>query len=180
MPRRGRRASEWRASRRMSCSPFTNNFYVFCTPMSWNPAFKGLLKSFNDERVRYLLVGGYAVILHGHPRSTIDLDLWIEPSEANAASIIAACETVGLVVPPVPAHHLSQPNQVIRMGVEPQRIDLITTLPGLEFSPCWERRRLMRAGGLEVPVIDLASLRITKLASGRFQDLADLENLPEA
>jgi hypothetical protein len=89
--------------------------------MGWDPTFKRLLKSFNAEQVRYLLVGGYAVILHGYPRSTIDLDLWVEPSEDNARSI----------------------------------------------------------DGLEVPVIDLASLRITKKASGRLQDLADLERLPE-
>jgi hypothetical protein len=89
--------------------------------MGWDPTFKRLLKSFNAEQVRYLPVGGYAVILHGYPRSTIDLDLWVEPSEDNARSI----------------------------------------------------------DGLEVPVIDLASLRITKKASGRLQDLADLERLPE-
>lgn len=147
--------------------------------MAWNPAFKRLLKSFNAERVRYLLVGGYAVILHGHPRSTIDLDLWVEPSEANASAIAAACQAVGLVLPPVPAQLLAQPNQVIRIGVEPQRVDLITSLPEVTFTDCWARRRLMTADGLEVPVIDLASLRITKRASGRFQDLADLENLPE-
>ena len=147
--------------------------------MAWDPRFKQLLKSFNAERVRFLLVGGYAVILHGYPRSTIDLDLWVEPSDENASRIITACESVGLIVPPVPARSLAQPSQVIRIGVEPLRIDLITTLPSVEFSSCWDRRRIMIVDGIEVPVIDLASLRETKRASGRLQDLADLEKLPE-
>jgi len=137
------------------------------------------LKSFNAERVRYLLVGGYAVILHGYPRSTIDLDLWVDPSEDNARSIVDSCEGIGLIVPPVPAKCLAAPNQVIRIGIDPLRIDLITSLPGLEFRSCWNRRHPMLIHGVEVPVIDLASLRITKKASGRLQDLADLERLPE-
>ena len=146
---------------------------------SWIPAFKELLKSFNAEKVRYLLVGGYAVIFHGHPRSTIDLDLWVEPSESNAESIRTACEAADIFIPLVAFESLKTPNQVIRVGVEPLRVDLITTLPELEFTACWGKRKLMVVDGIEVPVIDLASLRVTKKASGRFQDLADLENLPE-
>ena len=148
--------------------------------MAWDQKYKRLLKSFNAERVRYLLVGGYAVILHGHPRSTIDLDLWVEPSDENADAIVAACRGVDIIVPPVPANCLRLPNQVIRVGVAPNQVDLITTLPGVDFADCWRRQQRMFVDGIEVAVIDLRSLRKTKLATGRFQDLADLEKLPEA
>ena len=126
------------------------------------------------------MIGGYAVILHGHPRSTIDLDLWIEPDEANADRIREAFSELDVLISPVQANHLSAPNQLIRVGIEPHRVDLLTTLPELDFSSCWHQRKMVETGGVVIPLIDLESLRITKKASGRFQDLADLENLPEA
>lgn len=108
------------------------------------------------------------------------MDLWVEPSQENARSIVNSCEMVGLIVPPIPAKSLAAPNQIVRIGIEPLRIDLMTSLPGVEFQKCWGQRRMMFIDGLEVPVIDLASLRTTKMASGRLQDLADLERLPDA
>jgi len=126
------------------------------------------------------LVGGHAVALHGHPRNTIDLDLWICPDEENALAVKAACERVDLFLTVLAFESIKNPGHVIRLGVEPVKVDLITSLPQLDFDTCWSRRRVMLVDGIEIPVIDLASLRQTKRASGRFQDLADLENLPEA
>jgi hypothetical protein len=148
--------------------------------MDFHPSYSQLLNAFHSERVRFLLVGGYALAMHGYVRHTIDLDLWVEPTERNARAIEQACDSCGVILPPVARSNLRSPSQLIRIGVPPVVIDLLTGISGLDFELCHPRRLIKRVGGIEIPTLCLSDLRTGKKASGRLQDLADLEKLPEA
>lgn len=145
--------------------------------MEWPHDFKTLLSAFNAENVRYLLIGGYAVAHHGHPRFTADLDLWIEPSESNSKRIRSALESMEITLPPVAFSNLQSKGQLIRLGTDPTRVDLLTSIPELEFEASYSRADFDMIGGVKVPVINLGDLITTKKATGRFQDLADVEAL---
>lgn len=144
-----------------------------------NPDFREFIESLNDNGVRYLVVGGYAVAFHGHPRYTKDFDVWIEMSEANAARMVAALEQFGFGSLGLTAADFLVPDQIIQLGYPPNRIDILTTLPGVEFSECYPSRIVVDIDGLPVNFIDLENLKRTKRASGRLQDLADLEYLEQ-
>lgn len=144
-----------------------------------NPDFREFIESLNDNGVRYLVVGGYAVALHGHPRYTKDFDVWIEMSETNAARMVAALEQFGFGSLGLTAEDFLVPDQIIQLGYPPNRIDILTTLPGVEFSECYLSRIVVDIDGLPVNFIDLENLKRTKRASGRLQDLADLEYLEQ-
>jgi hypothetical protein len=145
--------------------------------MTLNPDFKDFIKSLNDSGVRHLVVGGYAVALHGHPRYTKDLDVWIERTEENARRVVRALEAFGFGSLGLSADDFLADDQIIQLGYPPVRIDILTSLPGVEFEACYAARVETPADGLPVSFIDLANLRKAKTASGRLQDLADLENL---
>ncbi len=142
-----------------------------------NRDFKEFIQSLNDNGVRYLVVGAYAVAFHGYPRYTKDLDAWIEPTAENAARLIAALERFGFVSLGLKADDFLVPDQVIQLGYPPIRIDILTTLPGVDFSECYASRIVSEIDGVAVHFIDLEHLKQTKRVSGRLQDLADLENL---
>jgi len=142
-----------------------------------NPDFKEFIQSLNDNGVRYLVVGGYAVAFHGYPRYTKDFDVWIEMSAENAARMVAALEQFGFASLGLKAEDFLVPDQIIQLGYPPNRIDILTTLPGVEFSECYPRRIVVEIEGVSLNFIDLENLKRTKGASGRLQDLADLENL---
>lgn len=144
-----------------------------------NPDFREFIESLNDNGVRYLVVGGYAVAFHGHPRYTKDFDVWIEMSEENAARMVAALEQFGFGSLGLTAADFLVPDQIIQLGYPPNRIDILTTLPGVEFSECYPSRIVVDIDGLPVNFIDLENLKRTKRASGRLQDLADLEYLEQ-
>ena len=139
--------------------------------------FKEFIQSLNDNRVRYLVIGGYAVALHGHPRYTKDLDVWIEMKPDNAAKIVKALEQFGLASLGLKAEDFLVPDQIVQLGYPPNRIDVLTTLPGVEFERCYASRVQVEIGGVAVNFIDLENLKKNKKATGRTQDLADLENL---
>lgn len=139
--------------------------------------FKEFIQSLNDNRVRYLVIGGYAVALHGHPRYTKDLDVWIEMKPDNAAKIVKALEQFGLASLGLKAEDFLVPDQIVQLGYPPNRIDVLTTLPGVEFERCYASRVQVEIGGVTVNFIDLENLKKNKKATGRTQDLADLENL---
>ena len=145
--------------------------------MILSPDFRDFIGSLNDSGVHYLVVGGYAVALHGHPRYTKDIDVWIERSEANAARIVQALEAFGFGSLGLSVEDFLVEDQIIQLGYPPNRIDILTTLPGVEFDVCYASRVEVTADELTVPFIALDDLRKTKRASGRLQDLADLENL---
>lgn len=142
-----------------------------------NQDFKEFIQSLNADNVRYLVVGGYAVAYHGYPRYTKDLDIWIEMTTENAINIIKALEHFGFSSLQLEQSDFLVPDQIIQLGYPPSRIDILTTLPGVEFNECYPDRMNEIIDGVPVQFIDLANLKKNKEASGRFQDLADLENL---
>jgi hypothetical protein len=142
-----------------------------------NQDFKEFIQSLNDNRVNYLVVGGYAVAFHGYPRYTKDIDIWIEPTPDNATKAIKALEQFGFASLGLKEADFLAPDQIIQLGYPPNRIDLISTLPGVEFANCYTSRVRVEIEGVLVDFIDLNNLRKNKRATGRYQDLADLENL---
>lgn len=139
--------------------------------------FKEFIESLNASRVRYLVVGGYAVALHGHPRYTKDLDVWIDRTPANAKRIVRALSEFGFASLGVKAADFEGAERILQLGRPPNRIDILTSLLGVRFSQCYKQRVVIDVGGVPVNFIDLEHLKISKRAVGRLQDLADVENL---
>ena len=140
--------------------------------------FKEFLRLLNASRVEYLLVGGYAVGLHGYPRSTADLDVWIAGTPENAARVMEAIGAFGFDLPELQPALFLDPRRIVRFGVPPFRIEIMTSIDGVHFDACRSRALDFELGGVSVPVISLADLKVNKRAAGRHKDLADLENLP--
>lgn len=149
--------------------------------MQLDPDFSEFIACCVANDVRFLIVGGYALAAHGHPRYTKDLDVWILADPENAEHLLAALDCFGFGSLGVSAIDLTEPDTVIQLGVAPKRIDILTSLSGVEFQTTYATRMAVRVKGLDdpVPFIDLASLRRNKAASGRPQDLADLAALGE-
>ena len=144
-----------------------------------NQDFKEFIQSLNDNQVHYLVVGGYAIALHGYPRYTKDLDIWIEMAPANAALLVKALEQFGFASLDLKAVDFLGPDQIIQLGYAPNRIDLMTTLPGVEFESCYISRVEVEIDGVSISFIDLKNLKKNKQSTGRLQDLADVERLEE-
>jgi hypothetical protein len=142
-----------------------------------NPDFKEFIQSLNNSRVRYLVIGAYAVALHGYPRYTKDLDIWIDMTPENAANMVEALVHFGFGSLGLQAADFLVPEQIVQLGYPPNRIDLITTPPGVDFETCYPSRLRVEIDDATVNFIDLENLRKNKRAAGRLQDLADLENL---
>jgi hypothetical protein len=145
--------------------------------MVLNQDFKEFIQSLNDNQVHYLVVGGYAVAFHGHPRYTKDIDIWVEMEMENASRIIKALDQFGFSSLGLKEEDFLIADQIIQLGYPPNRIDLLTSLSGIDFKRCYAHRVQVEVEGVIVNFIDLGSLKINKRASGRHQDLADLENL---
>ncbi len=144
-----------------------------------NPDFRDLLSAFNACGVDYLVVGAHALAAHGHVRATKDLDLWVRPDEANAQKVLRALSSFGAPLHDLSPHDLARPGLIFQIGVPPVRIDVITAIDGVEFAEAWPERIAARLGGLSVPVLSRQHLIANKRASGRLQDLADVERLEE-
>jgi hypothetical protein len=142
------------------------------------PDFKDFLRLLNSERVEYLLVGGYAVGHYGYPRATGDMDIWIAANAGNARKVAEVLRKFGFSPATIKPEMFSKPEQIIRMGVSPICIDLITSASGVDFADCYARRKVHLIDSIEVNVIHLDDLKQNKKASGRSKDLNDLENLP--
>jgi len=140
--------------------------------------FKEFLKLLNAHQVEYLLIGGYAVGFHGYPRATVDMDIWIAMKPANSQRIVTVLKEFGFDLPELSPELFLKEWQIIRLGVPPVRIELATTLSGVNFNECYAERVVDILDGVKVNLISLKHLKINKKASGRHQDLADLENLP--
>ncbi len=145
--------------------------------MILTPDFKEFIQSLNNNDVRYLVVGGYAVAFHGHPRFTKAIDIWVWVDEQNAANLVKALDQFGFASLGLTADDFLEPGIIIQLGYPPNRIDLITSLKGVDFSDCYARRVEEMVDGVALPFIDLENLKKNKKAVGRLQDLADLENL---
>ncbi|MFK7800367.1 MAG: nucleotidyltransferase [Anaerolineae bacterium] len=145
--------------------------------MVLTPDFIEFVKSLNDNQVQYLIIGGYAVAFHGHPRYTKDLDVWINPDSDNAEKVVQALADFGFESIGLSADDFSQPDVTIQLGYPPNRIDLLTTANGLQFDQCFPKKQILEIDNTEVAFIDLENLKENKRATGRHQDLADLEKL---
>ena len=142
------------------------------------PDFRDFLRLLDSHGVEYLLLGGYAVGYHGYPRATADMDVWVANEDDNAHRVSAALVEFGFAPQIVGPSVFRAPNSVIRMGVPPLRIEIITSASGVTFSECYPKRIVDTIDGIRVSVIDLESLKRNKKASARHKDLADLESLP--
>ncbi len=142
-----------------------------------NPDFKEFIQSLNIHDVRYLIVGGYAVAHHGHPRYTKDLDVWIDCTSENALNIILALKDFGFGSLNLEPEDFLIPNQTIQLGCPPRKIDILTSVSGIVFDDCFDSRIVTKIDEVYANYIDLDNLLKNKKASGRPQDLADLDNL---
>lgn len=136
-----------------------------------------LLRLLNDRKVKYLLIGGQAVIVHSEPRYTKDVDLWVEPSVKNAKKIIAVLEEFGAPTNSVTEEDFATPGTVFIFGIEPNRVDILTRIKGAKFDKCYTNRDYVQLLGVKVSLICLDDLIKVKRATGRPQDLLDLEKL---
>jgi hypothetical protein len=142
-----------------------------------NPDFRDLFAALNAAGARYLLVGGYAVAYHAQPRFTKDLDIWTEPDAANAARVYDALRRFGAPLQELTTADLERPGTIFQIGVPPNRIDIVTAIDGVGFHEAWPGRTETTYGDEVVQVIGRAHLIQNKRASGRPQDLLDLEIL---
>ena len=131
----------------------------------------------NALNVRYMVVGAFAVAYHGHPRFTGDIDFFIERSRDNAERLVKVIQKFGFGELSLSVEDFLREDQVIQLGIAPNRIDLLTFLSGVSFDEAWASREHGEISGLKVPFISREMLKRNKAASGRMQDLADLEKL---
>ncbi len=146
-----------------------------------NEDFQDLLAALLAANVRFLVVGAHAMAVHGVPRATGDLDVWVEADAANAARVMEALLRFGAPVTSlgVSARDFSQTSQVVQIGLPPRRIDLLTSISGVGFGEAWSERTTQDVEGLAVPFLGRAALVRNKRVTGRPKDLADLEALGE-
>ena len=142
-----------------------------------NEDFKEFAALLHSNRVDYLIVGGYALAAYGHPRYTGDLDFWVGTDSANATRVMQALGEFGFGSLGIGLDDLTMPNRVIQMGFPPRRIDLLTSIDGVDFAPCFARRMTVAVDGLNLHFISLEDFKINKRSTGRHKDLADLEVL---
>lgn len=141
------------------------------------PDWIELCRLFGARCVDFLLIGGQAVIAHGYPRLTKDMDLWVRPSRENGVRILEALADFGTPMPTFGPERFADPETIVMLGREPFRIDLLTQIPGVEFEPAWQRRSSVTLDGVSVPLIGRDDLIANERAVGRLQDLADVEAL---
>jgi hypothetical protein len=143
-----------------------------------SPDFLDLLRALVDAEARFLVVGAYAVGIHGHPRATKDLDVWVEASETNAPKVMQALRAFGAPLMGLTAADLVMPGNGLQIGVEPGRIDVLTKISGVDFQTAWpDRIEAAFASDLRCSVIGLEALLANKRAAARPQDLADVAAL---
>ena len=142
------------------------------------PDFKEFLKLLKEYNVRYLLIGGYAVGYHGYARATEDMDIWVAIHPDNAQKIVTVLKVFGFDLPELKPELFLREKQIIRMGIPPVKLEIGTSISGVDFDECYQGRVVDELDGVEVNLIDLENLKKNKKASGRLKDLADLEKLP--
>lgn len=142
------------------------------------PDFKEFLNLLHNKKIKYLLIGGYAVGYHGYPRATNDMDIWIALDPNTAEQMVQALNEFGFNTPQLSKELFLKKDKVVRMGNEPIRIEILTTISGVTFEDCFNERIVDKIDGVEVNIISLKQLKINKKASGRHKDLDDVDNLP--
>lgn len=142
-----------------------------------NEDYREMLQELSGEKVKFLLVGAYALAVHGYPRATVDLDIWVMPSPANAEAVLRALRRYGAHLGDLTAQDLQKDETVFQIGVAPRRIDIITALSGLEFNEAFKNSLSVNIEGISVHVPSIDDLIRNKRAVGRTKDLADAEAL---
>jgi hypothetical protein len=142
-----------------------------------NDDYKDILQAFVAEKVKFLLVGAYALAAHGYLRATVDIDLWVMPSPENAEAVLRALRRFGAALHDLTEQDLQSDGIIFQIGVAPRRIDIITTASGLGFQEAFDRSLSVNIDGIDVRVPSLDDLTRNKMATGRTKDLADAEAL---
>jgi hypothetical protein len=144
-----------------------------------NEDYRDMLQALSDEKVKFLLVGAYALAAHGYPRATIDIDIWVMPSPENAEAVLRALKRFGAPLQNLTHQDLQRDDTIFQIGVAPRRIDIITAASGLRFEEAFERSLTLDLEGIKVHIPSLNDLIRNKRASGRTKDIADAEALEE-
>ena len=142
-----------------------------------NNDYKDMLLALSDEKVKFLLVGAYAMAVHGYPRATMDIDIWVMPSQENAEAIMRALVRFGAPLDNLTIQDLLIEGTIFQIGVAPRRIDIMTQASGLAFESAYKQSHAVDIDGIRVPVLSIDNLIRNKKASGRMKDLADVEAL---
>lgn len=141
--------------------------------------FKEFVALLKEHGAEYMIVGGYAVGVHGYPRYTGDLDIWLSPTRGNAERVMRALSDFGFGGLHITVDDLTKENNVIQLGQPPLRIDLLMSIDGVLFEECYANRKEETFDGLQMNFIGYHDLVKNKKASGRHRDLDDVENMPE-
>jgi len=144
-----------------------------------NSDFSDLLKIFNDNNVRYLIIGGYAVMHYAEPRYTKDLDIWISADTENSAAVYKSLKEFGAPLSGLTEDDFAEEGHFYQMGVPPIRVDILMGIPGVKFDEAWSGRKVAGVEGLQIAFISRTDLIAAKLASGRPQDIIDAEALSQ-
>ena len=139
--------------------------------------FREFLQLLNSKKIEYLVIGGYAVGYHGYPRATGDMDIWIAINEKNALKIIEVLKEFGFDLPELEKELFLKENKVIRMGIPPMRLEILTSIDGVCFETCFKNRIIADFGSFKVNFISKDDLLTNKQASGRPKDLLDYDVL---
>ncbi len=142
-----------------------------------NNDYKDMLRCLADEKVKFLLIGAYAMAAHGYPRATMDIDFWVQPSPENAEAVLRALKIFGAPLFDLSVKDLQKGGTIFQIGVVPRRIDVITSASGLDFEETYSRSVEVEIEGIPVRVPSVEDLIRNKKASGRKKDLADVESL---
>lgn len=145
--------------------------------MKLHPDFKEFLQLLNAHQVKYLLVGGYVLAIHGYPRNTGDMNIWYQRDPDNINRLLYVLRDFGFTSTGLTTKDLSEPEIVIQLGNPPVRIDLMNSISGVSFDAAFERRISVQAGDIEINCISFNDLKQNKKATGRLSDLSDLEQL---
>jgi len=144
-----------------------------------NEDYREMLQALSDEKVKFLLVGAYALAAHGYPRATMDIDLWVMPAPDNADAVLRALRRFGTPLHNLTKNDLEREGTVFQIGVAPRRIDIITTASGLNFEDTFRNSIAINIDGIDVRIPCVADLILNKRSSGRTRDMADAEALEE-
>lgn len=142
-----------------------------------NRDFVEMLDALSGAAAEFLVVGAHALAVHGHPRATGDLDLWVRASSENAARVWQALVTFGAPLDELRQEDLTTPGIVYQIGVAPNRIDILTSISGVSFDEAWATRVNAEIVGRTIPVLGREQLIANKRATARLRDLADVEDL---
>ncbi|HUV63223.1 MAG TPA: hypothetical protein VMW24_04950 [Sedimentisphaerales bacterium] len=142
-----------------------------------NSDYKDMLQVLLGNNVKFLLVGAYAMGVHGYPRATGDIDIWVEPSAENSSRVYRSMEAFGAPVHEIDEATFAAPDVVFQIGVAPRRIDIITAISGISFDDAHQQRRIVEMEGMSIPILSLGDLIKNKRATGRDKDRLDADQL---